>query len=340
MQLTTLRLTWSKKRTSKGLLLALVGVWGCAPGPELVYVDVGQATLHSALSIDGAPALFSEGSAHTAEIPDLSGQDLYIGSAEQRAIEALELFRRAQQRATEAVFERLKNAYMTEAALFESSEASSLDAEYAAWLDEAMAELHETFVLQAELVEPLRYRLTKIVGFPDPDPGSVKVPLATNEKATRNFEAARDLRQQIAALDAAYKKKVEDRLSAIEERRDARLRSIGSQGDVMRAEALRRAHAEADAVSQVALAELERTALDPEARLAAVPGASSSVNSGPLSVLPPPSSGGTVETKADVEAQLEVFLKVHGYRLSRRPAFGRDATQEFLQWRRKYVGGP
>lgn len=339
MRQTTLQQTRSRKPTSRLAWIALVGVWGCAPDPELVYVDLSSVVTASAPIVEVRPGESAGQDEMTTAIPDMQAQDVYIGSAEERALEALQLFRNAQTRATEAVLQRLKNAYMTEAAVYESSETAALNQEYAAWLDAAMDELHQDFVVHAEQVEPLRYRLTRLVGFPDPDPGSVRVPLETNEKAYKNYEAAKALRGQINDLQAKFKATVDAKLGAIEARRDRRIAEIGAETDVLKADAVRRAQAEADAVSQVALTELERTALDPEARLPAVAGAQSSVNSGSA---PKPLEGGATslrESKADVEEQLGVFLKVHGYRLSKTKGKGRDATKEFLDWRRSYTDG-
>jgi hypothetical protein len=339
MARTTSPQTPRKKPTSKLLWLALTGVWGCAPDPELVYVDLAQVEPASAPEVENRIVFDTENYALVSEIPEMEGQSVYIGSAQERAEEALVLFREAQEQAAVAILERLKKAYLAEAALFETSEEAVLDTAYRTWLEEELEAIRTIFVAHAEQVEPLRYRLTRLVGFPDPDPQSARVPLATNERARRNFEAAKALREQIQALVAEFRAEVERRLDAIEARRAERMAWIESRGEVLRGEAIRKAEAEADAVAQTSLAELERTALDPEAVLRAVPGAKSSVQSGSARVPPLPDSEGPHETEEDIKTQLDVFLKVHGYRRSTTPSKGRDATKEFLDWRRKYMVG-
>ena len=342
MQQTTSRRTRSRKRKSSAVLALAVlsGAWGCSPGPELVYVDVGSVKLMQGARPQADGSFRADGYSIQQSIPDLSGQDLMIGSAERRAQEALDVYKKAQEQAAQSVLERLKLAYLEEAKLYEQTEQTALKASYAQWVDSALAELHDLFVAHAEKEEPLRYALVKLVGFPDPDPNSVKVPLPENLAATKRFEAAKAVRAHLEALDKAYDAEVSSRMTEIERRKAQRLGEIAATGTAMRLDAVERARRESEAVAANALAVLEHTALDPEAKLAPVPGASSTVNSGPVSV--PPSGQGAApgETRSDVQAQLQVFLKAYGYRLTTDPRKGRNVTQQFVEWRLKYKVGP
>jgi len=335
--------TRSRKRTSRALLAlasVLVGAWGCVPSPELVYVDLEAAELRAAPSVPGSGGFSAESFSIHESIADLEGKDLLIGSAEERAVQALDVYRKAQERAAQAVLDRLRAAYLAEVALYESTEAEALRAEYAVWLEAELQALHVIFVAHAEKVEPLRYDLTMLVGFPDPDPNSVKVPLQSNVRAYQNHLAAKAVRGQIKALGDDFRRAVAGRLDRINLQRAERLRAIGAQGDVMRQDALRRAQAEANAVSETTLPALERTVLDPEAKLPPVAGASSSVNSQAVTVPSAQATDLPAETTEDLESQLQVFLKTFRYRLTRTPALGRNVTQEFVKWRLKYVAGP
>jgi hypothetical protein len=317
----------------------LVGAWGCVPSPELVYVDLDAAELRETAPVSLGGGFSAEALSHEESIADLEGQDLLIGSAEERAVRALEVYRKAQEQAAQAVLDRLETAYLAEVALYESTEATALREEYARWLDTELQELHEVFVEHARRVEPLRYELTRLVGFPDPDPNSVKVPLQSNVRAYQNHLAAKAVRGQIKALGDAFRQNVAGRLERVDRERTERLNAISAQGEAMRQDALRRAQAEANAVSESALPALERTVLDPEARLSPVAGASSSVNSRAVTVPAAGESNPPVETRADLESQLQVFLKTFRYRMTKSPTLGRNVTQEFVEWRRKYVAG-
>ncbi len=339
MPLTTSLRTRPRKRTSKFALLVLVGVWGCAPDPDLVYVDLEAAELRSTVSSGAAVGFDAEAYSLLQSVPPLAGADVNFGSAEDRAIEALNVYRETQRDAAKAVLERLRVAYVNEVDLSAKTDKDDAHKAYAAQIDAEVKELYTVFVAHAEKVEPLRFELTQIVGFPDPDPRSLKVPLEANERAYKRFLQARTLREQIIALDTAYRAEVARRLGAIEGVRDARLALVDVLAEAKRNDALRRAQVEADRVSKDVLAALEPTTLDPGARLPAIPGASSSVNSGRVSVPSQAGSGAMHETREDVKAQLVVFLKTYGYRQTRDASLGRDATQEFLEWRRKYTDG-
>lgn len=332
--------TRSRKRTSRAFLLVLVGVWGCAPDPDLVYVDLSKAELRksgpsvTAFQFDAASYSLVQ------ELPAVPETDVFFGSAEDRAVEALRVYRQTQQEAALAVLERLKKAYLNEVELTVKTETTQADKAFAERLDVVVAEIRAVFMSFADEVEPLRYELTQIVGFPDPDPRSLKVPLEENQAAYKRFLRARTLREQIIALEAEYEADVARRLAAVKAMRDQRLAEIGADAQAKRSDAVARAKQEADRVSNDALTALEPTALDPTAQLSAVPGATASVQSSPVSVATRPDQSAVLkETQKDLEDQLEVFLKTYRYRRTPDRTLGRDATQEFLEWRRKFTDG-
>jgi hypothetical protein len=322
------------------LLLVLVGVWGCASDPDLVYVDLSDAELRQS----GPPVTgfrFDVDSyTIVQELPGIEPTNVFFGSAQERAVEALRVYRQTQQDAAEAVLERLRKAYLNEVELSVRTETTQADKEHSARLDKAVEEIHAVFLRHAAAVEPLRYELTQLVGFPDPDPRSLKVPLEENQEAYKRFLRARTLREQIIALDEEYRTEVARRMAAVRAVRDQRYAEIEADAGAKRSDALARARQEADRVSNDAMAALEPTALDPSAQLSAVPGATASVQSGPVSVATQPSQSAVLrETEQDLEDQLEVFLKTYRYRRTPDKSLGRDVTEEFLVWRRKFTDG-
>jgi hypothetical protein len=302
-------------------------------------VDLAAVELRESEAVAPGPRFVEGPFSVEQSVPGLAETEVYFGSAEERALEALRVYRQAQDRAAQAVLERLRRAYLVEVEQAVGDDQKEVQEQYADELDAAVDELYALFLAHAAEVEPLRFSLTEIVGFPDPDPRSLKVPLESNTEAYQNFLKARALREQIIALVSEYRRQVNERFKSLEIARDARLAAISQRAEGLRAEALRRAQADADKVTQDAQSALEGTALDTEARLPAVPGASSSVQSGPVSVASSPGAPGLRETLEDVEAQLQVFLKTYGYRRTRDASLGRDATQEFVEWRRKYMAG-
>lgn len=319
--------------------MALGGVWGCAPDPALVYVDLDQAAALVVAPVEAQVAVGQEALGSEQAIPDLEQRGLFIGSAAERATEALEIYRQTQEKAAKAVLDRLEKAYALEVDRAERTARAEAAQGYDERLEAMIASLHDVFVDHAEKVGELRYELDRLVGFPDPDPKSLRVPRTSDAQATKRFNDAKAVRDAIQALDDQFRTEVQSRVDALSAAHLLRLNQIGVDADADRRLALERAHRDADALAQDALVLLETTALDPNAQLAAVPGAESSVNSGPVAGRPIAKGADTAETREDLEAQLEVFIKVYRYRLSTRPSEGRDVTQEFLQWRRNYMVG-
>jgi hypothetical protein len=306
----------------------------------LVYVDLSNAELRKSGPAVTGFRFDADSYSLVQELPGIEATDVFFGSAEERAIEALRVYRQTQQEAAEAVLERLKKAYLNEVELTVKTETTQADKVFAERLDKEVEAVHAVFLRYAAEVEPVRFELTQIVGFPDPDPRSLKVPLEENQVAYKRFLRARTLREQIIALDEGYRAEVARRMAAVKALRDQRLAEIESDAGALRSEAVARAKQEADRVSNDALTALEPTALDPSAQLSAIPGATASVQSGPVSVATQPGQSAALrETKEDLEDQLEVFLKTYRYRRTPDKSLGRDATQEFLEWRRKFTDG-
>ena len=312
---------------------------GCARDPALVYVDLNKVAAASLQPVDAPRTDKQPEIGSTESIPQLDERDLFIGSAEERATAALELYQKTQEQAAKAVLDRLQKAYTAEAEREAGTETEQARQQYQDGVQKEIDAMHALFEKHAKDVGQLRYDLTAVVGFPDPDPRSLRVPRETDVEATKRFNKAKALRTQIKDLDDAFREEVKTRTATLSEGYNKRLNQIGLEASEARKQALERAKKDADALAQNALALLERTALDPSAKLTAVPGAESSVNSGPEQRKPLAKSTGAKEPRDEIKAQLEVFLKVYRYRLAKRPSEGRDVTQEFLQWRRIYMVG-
>ena len=331
----------SKKRKSRaGLwaLLSLTGVCGCASGPELVYVDLSAV---EPLSVNVAP---SAASGHepreigsTGSILALEERRVFIGSAQDKASDALEVYLQTQAEAAESVLNGLRDAYMAEVDSAQRDGEQLILEEYKAWLDTEFDELHAEFVKHAKLTGPLRYELSWKVGFPDPDPGSLAT--STDEIEMRKLESVKGVRERLNALDSTFRSLVAERLGRLEREQESKMRALEAEMNGERAAALQRAQKEADAVTAQAFAILQRSALDPEAQLPAVPSVESAVNSELATRWTWQTSDPPSESQEQLRAQLAVYLRVHGFQLTEQHGEGRDVTQEFVVWRRIYLAG-
>lgn len=338
MQQTTLQRTLQKKRASSAFLVLILGVIGCSSDTAKVYVNLSAIPLVKTERVQTDALISSTGAYRSSvELPELEQRDLFIGSAEEKAREALEVYQTAQEQAVKTVLARLEKAYTAEITKTLRDNQRKVDDEFQTWVDSEISSLRSEFDKHAEIVGALRNDLTGLVGFPDPDPRSIRVPPSHDKEATERFQKATALRALVKEQESKYKNHVRMRLSALEDRRTALMASLAENSDIDRKVALARAQSEARAVAQQALAVLERTALSPETQLPAVTGAQSSVDSRPVISAPLIDATQMIESQESLREQLVVFLKVMNYRLVDSPKKGRDATSEFLEWRQKYA---
>ncbi len=337
MQRTTSQQTSPRKRTNSFAFAFALALAGCRSSADKVYVDLSTVTLQKVATVD--PVAASEGNRYSGsvELPSLDERELFIGSAEDRAREALDVYRKAQEEAVKGVLARLEKSYSIEAARTLKEGQSEIEKQHNAEVDLEIDRLRTDFEKHAETMGTLRNDLTAIVGFPDPDPKSVRVPPTHDKEATAKFNKARGVRTLIEAANQAYTTLVRSRLGALEDKQKSMIEALSKQSDTDRAEVVRRAQAEALAVAQQAQAVLERSALAPETQLPAVPGAATSVDSLPVAAPPFTKAAPVAESPESLREQLNVFLRVMNYRLVDSPKKGRDATQEFVEWRQKYA---
>jgi len=190
---------------------------------------------------------------------------------------------------------------------------------------------------------PRVLRLTFLVGFPDPNPQSTlpKEPMGMVSQA--KFDEAKSLRTAISDLDRNFDATVMALVSAIEndntvDRTDTRLK-IELNADELR----RRAVTEAAQQIRRARRSLNlELAGSQRIRLPAVPGRT--VNP-PVVAAPiaPPKVDSRLEkeagrwTRQEVEGQIRIWAALNRYEVG---SDGRDATNEFIQWKKTHQSGP
>jgi hypothetical protein len=190
---------------------------------------------------------------------------------------------------------------------------------------------------------PRVLRLAFLVGFPDPNPQSVppKEPMGTVSQA--KFDEAKSLRAAISELDRNFNATVLALAATIEsdntaDRTDTRLK-IELNADELRQRAVNEAAQQIIRARRSLSLEL---AGSQRIRLPAVPGRT--VNPPVIAApMPPPKVDSRLEIEADrwarreVEGQLRIWAALNRYELGNG---GRDATNEFIQWKKTHQSGP
>lgn len=329
-----------KPTSSRAALFVLFGVLGCGKPAERVYVDLTAVSLSTSPVVEVSDGV-ARGQAIRTDValPELGQRDLFIGSEEDRAKKALEVYSKTQESAVAGVVDRLEKLYMAEVSAAQREEAQRIQDAYHVRAQEELDRLRADFEAHAETVGELRAKLAAIVGFPDPDPKSLRVPPSHDKSASAKFQDAKGLREQIIAQDTKFRDLAATRMKSLEDERAQMLARLEYQTQEQRSRAVERAREESKSVAQQSLSVLERTALSPETQLPAVAGVGSSVDSRPRAPQPIQPGTSVVESAKALKEQLDAFLRVHNYRLAKAKGRARDATQEFVAWRKKFTEG-
>lgn len=315
--------------------LALAGLLaGCAREPEAVFVDLSRVPLP-----ERRPALPEVPKAPrpkvgsvTATIPAIPSQELLLGANEKRLQAVLDEVARNRRNTEAAVRKRLERAYLADVQRARAARRQELEPKHEALLDEVYAGLREVFESYANRRFRPQVELALRAGWPDPDPESVR-------KAP---EPVVELRKQLAELDAGYRRERDARLAAAYEIIDTELSSLAAEMARLESEALDRATREA--VARARTTEVEALAKSPMRKNVLLPALPEETVT--TRAPDPPIEAPKLVTpdfrdvdRALLESELRIFLAHRGYRFAPKGARARDATQEFIEWRKPFQSG-
>ncbi|HVL38498.1 MAG TPA: hypothetical protein VM328_03810 [Fimbriimonadaceae bacterium] len=253
---------------------------------------------------------------------------------QQEMREAQAAIAEAQELARSEIAARLRAAYRLEVRALEKELLAEVLGGRGAAYEGVLAQLRTIFEQYADERGPLLIRLTVLVGFPDPDPLSQRT--STSKHVTRMYEEARRLRSEIAELDQEFRAEAHELFAGIESITETQLDDIEAVIANKLEEADRKAHEVASQEVQqhrqaILLAGRMQFRLPQQAGATVVVPGTAGPTAAPR-VEPAPA----LDEATLLQHDLEIWLDVNGYRLA---AHGRDATKEFVQWRRNYRDG-
>lgn len=321
------------KRATKLLAPLLLIAAGCTSEPPAVSVDLDAV----ARALESQPA--------SVTVPGESGYgpaaDTLEGSPEKRVLtgdaadvaqQSLADIKESQEEAFGQLKARLIRIYSGELAVQEEALREAMLERYRAGLDEDFLLLRSKFEDLALAVGPKWRRIAWLAGFPDPDPHSTRVPLPGDFITERRYEMAKELREEINALEEEFGLEAEEILE------DARLGLRADIADLEMDIAMRRQEAEAEADLQAreaairAFDAVDVRTLDLNRTLDAVQEAGIALPPAPPFpglTLTEPARDDRLE-QIRLREQAEVFAQINGWVLSDE---GEDKTGEFLLWR-------
>ena len=325
------------------VLASGLGLAGCAGKPQpVVYVDLARVTSETLPNVASRSETVTLPGAGRLSLPRLPQATISMGSVEP-ALERARTIREENKRtAFEQVYRRLRASAFDRARREAEIEIGALEPGYREAMNAVYRDARPLFEQFAQPAFGYRVRLSNLVGFPDPDPKSKRQPEEADEAGKQRFEKAKALRADLDEVSALFwlefdrrRAEVESRLSA--EKARIRVKMVERQ-EALDVEAKQQAR---EIVNGNGNGNGQGTALELSGDLPAQPAAgidlgSSAPRSIPVAIR---RSDWTEAQRQDLDSELRVWAAVHGYRLASHSSQGRDATDEFVIWRKGYRAG-
>ncbi|MBV6459084.1 MAG: hypothetical protein HONBIEJF_02224 [Fimbriimonadaceae bacterium] len=328
-----------------GATLMAAMLCGCSKPNPVVYVDLSKIPISAPPPTMAAPTPSTPlaDSAAGGTLPAIPERNLFRGGSQERIKSALAMVEANRRRGIENQLDALQAKYLAEVDARAASAREELVLKHRALFDSAHASISALFSAYAAERGLPGLRLALRVGFPDPDPDSQRIADTRSLRQQRDYRIAKELRQEINKLDADYKAKALAILNRVEDQVKSDFAQLSRDLDSWRKEALDRARQEAEAlaerVNRPFTGDLESSLQE---KLGARPGVVVSIPA-VRSTLQQPSvdPADATETWQEIaRGQVRLWARLNGYTLVDRPGLGRDATQDFLAWRRTYQVGP
>ncbi|MFZ4507914.1 MAG: hypothetical protein ACOYON_09490 [Fimbriimonas sp.] len=321
------------------LLLAPAFIGCGSPKPETVWVDVPAFATPAepsvrAMGLTSTPAVSLKLEAlPTRAVPD---------PAENDNITPDQGVRFSQERAFRVLVTRLRRYYETETLRFAREKEDEYGLKESASYRAFLADLRTLFEKHSARRSPLAIKLALYAGFPSPDLNQRGGGLDVNLKAKR-VEASKALVASLGELDREFGIGVQGLLESVDDQLATNRAALAVEIEEFRSRMDQQADREATEQVRVEprLLDLQlaaRTDLIGEAipaksvRLPAV---------APQAFDPKVSSNRHLDRSADDYAQdLRIWAGIAGVELAKTPKGVRNATKEFLAWRKTFQDGP
>lgn len=327
------------QRSSLSLTLVLCLGAGCAPRLALVSIDRARIPLEAEVFASATirpPAPVTKPSVAT--VPAIKARNVFVGSGSDFAKDAIEAAKRNQERAFKQALAELKSAYLAEARSGAQEKVLKLRLAYEQRFRDLYAALRVLFEAHAAKVGPLWTRVATIRGFPE-KAGRVRTPPEADIVGRAEAKEAAEAKAKIEKLDAEYRTEVARKVEGLRQE----WRSDLTELEAGRIVALDAAgiRAEADALKMVTevLKGLEQSMIRDIERLPAVPGSKVNLKGAKVpNVDLPTDTGAKWSNHQRLTRKMDLFARLHGYRLVNAGPGVRDVTKEYLAWETRQVG--
>lgn len=338
-----------KNRTRAILLVLIAGTVGCKTKQPAVFVDLNRvlATEHlPSVPLTPKPQPTAGIPASVLSFPSVPASAFSLGTDRDRIQQVENVLALSREQAFNQIVSSLKDSYRAEIEHDRQIALVNLRPAEAAGLSEANKQYSEAFSAWADKRAPLVVKLALLATFPDPDPQSLKVPPKDAPLDVLRYKQAKPLREQIAALDKNFYAQKAAIFAQASSKAAQREQTVNSDFDAKIAQADVKANREADAEVIKEQEQLKAVLADKSVvEFPAEPGRTVTIQPTPAPVAPPSVD---VPGKAELEdrlrsadaSDLKIWAALKGYVISSNRRGVRDATDEFLEWKKSHLASP
>lgn len=333
-------------RLSPQILALSAMVWGlCScktPGPEHVWVDLSRVP--SSVAGGGAGGVQVPSASVGPEASQIAAQgsrELYLGETAPRVQASLQKLRENRQRAVAELRGNVEAEYLAAVHREFDQRSESLSTVQEGRIEAALKRSFDEFIVHAEKRGPVQWKLAAKAGYPDKSAEATEYERRRNRVFAKNVEQVAELRSQLIEMDLEFERM---RLAGQDT-----LKKLGKEEQDSLAKALTEAERQAKAKADQQVEKLLKdqpiagttSFLPNRHQTAAVEGSETKLSPVRQSypVVPAPQSRPQAD-KQMLEGQLKAWASSHNYVIVKTRREGADATNEFLAWRRKLLGGP
>lgn len=321
-----------------GLCASVLLAGGCSVSkPDLIFVDLDKIEALSPAAPVGTFA--TQGlkglKASTGSLAALPEQITLTEDSRALSQEAWREVQASREKLFDDLKKKLTLTYLSEVQGLRDEKRRELAEKEVEKLEKVWDQIRAKFEALARKTGPLNYRLSWLSGFPDPDPNSRRRVFG-NEMRQAQLEESAKIRTEIRALEAAYREEVRALLATVAADNDAALAQIIEQEKLQDGDLIRQAETEARRRAAQVLSAISESAFTPESSLPAQPAAlASGVGAQPKR---PQDWSSEFRSPWPLRARLKdqamIFVRLQGGTWSSTSKGAKDATQEFLEWRR------
>lgn len=330
-------------RTSRIIPFGLVfglGAFGCSRSPELVYVDLSSVPQEAPppLKPPAETGVAKVLSPSPSSLPALSEGELYFAANESALERARDTIRKNRERALKEISARLMDVAIADVKRITDARIEALLPKEKVALDGVYGEARSIFLKYALRAGSATFDLAGLVGFPDPDPKSRRIPDASDKEATSRYEKAKALRTKVDSLGRQFYAEFDSKLGAAVAMNRVALYDLKIEMNLLLEQLLADAQLEAERLTEQSTDDVASQSALREVKLKAEPKVS--VSFSPIATSVHPVNVSNVTIRRSLENELQIFAKVRGYELTSNRSFGKNVTAEFLTWRKQFNLGP